>query len=1017
VNVPLVAAIFVLPRYHVYLWGLLGVGSGLAITIGLVRNRPAHRLAWVFAAMGISTFAAGDITYDVLTKVLHQSNPFPSVADAFYLATPPLLAAALVVMVRARRRSDGDMGALLDALIVGSGCAVLSWVYLIQPYVRATGMTMPAKLTSIAYPLGDIVILLVLARLVFGAGTRNTSVRLLATGALALLAADVAYGWIQLNGSWKVGGPVDVGWVLLYVCWGAAALHPAMGDLTVEQPQRVRHLKPGTLVLLSGATLPAPLLIVWRNAVGTPRDTAIIAGASAALFGLVMLRLTGLAYSHAAYARREQTLHAFSERLVAATGRSDVWDAVVDAVVASTAGGVVSCVVTDARHGRDVIVHASAAEVVGENVNVAQEDNGDRCSVSLDGGGAVAGVPGTTIWTVLELAAPHGGTEKVLLAHERPFTGDLRTILDSIAAELTLALGRVELARVRHDEVTERKFRSMVQHSVDLITLLGPDLRVVYQSPAAIAAVGALAGGSIDHLVHPDDAAGVETQLTKLLAGGPGASVVFECRIAHHDGHWRTFETVITSLLDDPDVGALVLNSRDVSDRRALEHELNRQAFYDTLTGLANRALFLDRLLHAMEIGDRDADPVAVLFLDLDDFKTVNDSLGHPAGDRLLIAVAERLRSATRPGDTVARFGGDEFAVLVESGTMPGAAAVVADRIAEAFRATFHIEDNDVAVRASIGIALGRRAEDKPDDLLRDADLAMYVAKHNGGGRFEMYRSDMHQDAVHRLQMAGDLRRGLDAGQLEVFYQPIVDARTHGLTGVEALVRWHHPTLGLVPPIEFIPIAEATGLIVAVGCQVMRDATRQAEEWRRSGLVDDGFYVSVNVSARQLQDPNLVEDVACALADSGLPSRALVVEMTESILIENLETTLPRLHALKALGLRLAVDDFGTGYSSLSYLADLPVSAIKIDKSFIDRVAQDADGAAMVRSVIDLSHALGLSCTAEGVERRDQLVVLDDLGCDSIQGYLFARPTCGAETALTLGRIRRGEVLEPAVPV
>ena len=454
-------------------------------------------------------------------------------------------------------------------------------------------------------------------------------------------------------------------------------------------------------------------------------------------------------------------------------------------------------------------------------------------------------MPEHTIWTQLELPERSSAPERVLLAHDRPLPVDLRAILDSIAAQLTLALGRVEFARAAHDARTERKFQSMVQHSSDLITLLGADRRVVYQSPAIAAVLGRSPDSLIGHLlsdfIHPDDLQASQAQFTKVLSGGLGATASFECRVANAEGQWLTVDVVITNLLDEPDVGAIVLNSRDVTDRRILEQELKRQAFHDTLTGLANRALFLDRLSHAMDRNGRLADPVAVLFLDIDDFKTVNDSLGHPAGDRLLVAIAGRLKAATRPGDTVARFGGDEFAVLVESGTMPDAAEVVAERIAEALIPTFRVQDNDVTVRASIGIALGQRPQESPDDLLRDADLAMYLAKRNGKGRFEMYRPDMHVEAIKRLEMAASLRGGLEAHEFEVFYQAIVNTHTRRLTGAEALVRWRHPSRGVIAPLEFIPIAEVTGLIVPLGRQVLRDAARQAQAWRESGLVDREF--------------------------------------------------------------------------------------------------------------------------------------------------------------------------------
>jgi diguanylate cyclase (GGDEF)-like protein/PAS domain S-box-containing protein len=1013
-NVALVTAVFLLPRYHVYLWGLLGLGSAGAIVTGVIRNRPKRLLAWVFVTLGVFTFALGDITYDVLTEFLHESNPFPSIADAFYVATYVFLAAGLTTMVRTRRRRDGDTGALLDALIITSGLAVLSWVYLIEPYVRAANMTSFSKATSIAYPLGDILLLSVVARLAFGDGTHNTSQRLLTIGVVGVLAADAAYGWIQLHGDWKVGGPADFGWVLFYVCWGAAALHPAMREMTVEQPRRVRPLNWFTLALLGAAALAAPLLLIWRDLTGTPTDAGVLASGSAVVFVLVMLRLTGLARAQASNAHHEQVLRSFSEQLVAANERADVWNASVAAVVAIGASGVLGCVVTSGGTTVEEIVAASWAELIGVAITLGGcERPGDDRTIHLPAGY----VRPEATWTELKVSHDDEVGERIMIAHDGPFPLGLRAILDGIAAQLILALARVELARVVNESRTARKFQSMVQHSSDLITLLGADQRVVYQSAAVLAVLGRSPEETVGHLlnefIHPEDVQTVQAQFTKILTGGQGATTTFEYRVTHVDGQWRNVDAVITNLLDEPDVSAIVLNGRDVTDRRALELELVHQAFHDTLTGLANRSLFLDRLSHAMDRGDRRAEPIAVLFMDLDDFKTVNDSLGHPVGDHLLIAVAERLRMAIRPGDTVARFGGDEFAVLVESGTMPDAAEAVATRITEALLPSFRVRDNNVTVRASIGIALGRRPQESPDDLLRDADLAMYLAKHNGKGRFEMYRPDMHTEAVHRLETAAELRIGLEAKQFEVVYQPIVDTHSGGLLGAEALVRWRHPSRGLLAPIEFIPIAEATGLIVPLGRQVLQEATRQARAWQDSGLTSDDFYVSVNVSALQLREPGLVDDVSRALEDSGLAPAVLVLEVTESTLVENLDLTLPHLHALRSLGLRIAVDDFGTGYSSLSYLGDLPVSIVKIDKSFIDRITPDAEGSALVRGVIDLSRALGFTCIAEGVELDSQLSVLDSLGCDSVQGYLFARPASALEIGDTLARLRLDQTIPP----
>jgi diguanylate cyclase (GGDEF)-like protein/PAS domain S-box-containing protein len=1017
-NVPLVTTVYLFPKEHVYLWGLLGVSSALAIVFGTARNRPARRGAWVVIAMGVATFAAGDITYDVLTEFMHEVNPYPSLADVFYLATYVFLSTGLLLMVRARRLRNGEGGAAVDALIVTAGLGALSWIYLIQPYVRAVDMDLLSKLTSIAYPLGDILMLAVIVRLLFGGGTRGTSVRLLTLGAMGVLGADCIYGWIQLHGNWKVGGPTDLGWVLFYVCWGAAALHPAMRDLTRQQAWRPRHLSRVTLTLLSASALVAPLALVCRDIAHVPSDGGILAIVSLVVFVLVIIRLVDLARTQSIDARRQQTLREFSENLVSATERADVWNAGVHALMEMKATGVVGCIVTSLSAGDVRIVAATWPEYLGASVEVnTQGAHSDRRIVALRDGTTVGSTARSTLWTQLVATDRAVSRERMLLAHSEPLPIDLRAILDGIVAQLLSALDRVELSRVAAGVRNERRFRAMVQYSSDLITLLGTDLRITYQSEAVTKILGRpfeeFVGQSLDDVVHPDDVPATQIHLAKVLTGGLGSTSSLEVRMAHHDGQWRIINVVITNLFDEPDVAAIVMNGRDVTERRALEEELNHQAFHDTLTGLANRALFFDRLSHAMDRSAREGNAVAVLFVDLDDFKTVNDSFGHPAGDQLLVEVAKRIRDALRPSDTVARFGGDEFAVLVEAGAMPEAAQEVAGRIIDAMGSAFRVLTNDVTMRPSIGIAIADQPRVSPDDLLRDADLAMYVAKRKGKGRYEMYQPKMHEDALRRLETEVGIRDGLETNQFEVFYQPIVNTRSGGLIAAEALVRWHHPVRGFLAPIEFITVAEDTGLIVPLGKQVLRAAVCQAQRWKHDGIVDHDFYVSVNLSAHQLQDPGLVESVALALDESGLSPDGLVLEVTESALVENLDLTVEKLLALRSLGVRLAIDDFGTGYSSLSYLADLPINFVKIDKTFIDRMTPDAEGSAVVRGVVDLSHAMGFTCVAEGVEEEVQRSVLVDLECDFIQGYLFGRPRSPVEVTDDFERLRQSRVTTP----
>jgi diguanylate cyclase (GGDEF)-like protein len=424
---------------------------------------------------------------------------------------------------------------------------------------------------------------------------------------------------------------------------------------------------------------------------------------------------------------------------------------------------------------------------------------------------------------------------------------------------------------------------------------------------------------------------------------------------------------------------------------RASEAELAHQAFHDPLTGLANRALFRDRVEHALERARRQPERIAVLFLDLDDFKIVNDSLGHRAGDRLLESVASRLLNATRGCDTVARLGGDEFAVLLENVREDWDAAVVAERIVAALRAPVHVEGRSVKVQASVGIAKASDAAGA-EELLRNADVAMYAAKTGGRARWEFFAPEMHAAIVERLALQAELHQALDRGEFRLLYQPIVELDGGKLLGVEALLRWAHPTRGLLSPEVFIPTTEATGLIIPLGRWVLREACRQCAAWPESVTGGESVHVAVNVSAKQLQHEPFVQEVAEALRDTGLLPARLVLEITESALMDDTEATLKKLREIKALGVGLALDDFGTGYSSLTWLRRMPADIVKIDKGFVNGLPRDGNDTALIRAILNLGGALSLRTIAEGVETEEQLRLLRELGCEVAQGYLFAPP-------------------------
>jgi diguanylate cyclase (GGDEF)-like protein/PAS domain S-box-containing protein len=493
--------------------------------------------------------------------------------------------------------------------------------------------------------------------------------------------------------------------------------------------------------------------------------------------------------------------------------------------------------------------------------------------------------------------------------------------------------------------------------------------------------------------------------VARYLATGEGRMVGkrIEVTAVHKDGHEFLAELTIWPVGSGKDThfSALV---HDITLRKELEKQLQHQAFHDSLTGLANRALFRDRVAHALARQARGRGAVSVLFSDLDDFKTVNDSLGHEAGDQLLVAVAERLRAVMRPEDTTARFGGDEFAILLEDTDRDGTRRA-AERILEALRSPFEFHGRQVVMRLSIGAAITSDPTTEPDDLLRQADLAMYTAKTSGKGRFAFYEPHMHEAAVTRMELKGDLEQAIANQDFELFYQPIVDLRGGHVTGVEALVRWRHPERGLVLPSEFIPIAEETGLVVPLGRWVLGEACRRLAAWNAEGRLAGArlqrLSMWVNVSARELQEPEFVQTVADALATSGIPPERLTLEITESGLMADLDQSTATLHRLRALGVRLAIDDFGTGYSSLSYLERLPVEVLKIDRSFTAAIGHGRDVPVLVRSIVKLGQTLHMEVLAEGIETTEQLTKLRAIDCRLGQGFHFS-PALPADEVIEL---------------
>jgi diguanylate cyclase (GGDEF)-like protein/PAS domain S-box-containing protein len=702
---------------------------------------------------------------------------------------------------------------------------------------------------------------------------------------------------------------------------------------------------------------------------------------------------------------------------------------------------------------------------------------------------------------------------------------DLR-VLVAVCELVGVAVSRARLYARLH--FSEGRYRALTQNSSDLVTLMESTGIVRYQSPAVERMLGysseELIGKNAFDYVHPDDLQRVEMAFAEVVKD-PGRVPSAEYRFRHKDGSWRWLESVGTNLIEEPGVGAYVVNSRDITrrkeaeerlreaeeryrtlveqipavtyidpvdapdtslytspqiermlgytpeewqtqklwpeclhpddrerivaadkrfeaggeepfseeyrllardgsvvwvreeavlvrdeageplywqgvfydltERKALEERLEHRAFHDYLTDLPNRQLFVDRLSQALDRTRRRTDrKVAVLFTDLDEFKIINDSLGHEAGDLLLTLVAQRLERCLRPEDSLARFGGDEFVVLIEDVEGPEVAVRVASRIIEELARPFHLEDRELCASSSIGICLGDARTKTPEDLLRDADTAMYRAKEQGG-TYRVFDPDMYEQARGRLELEGDLRLTLEAPkeQLPVFYQPMASLPDGAIVGMEALLRWAHPERGLLVPSGFISEAERTGLIVPMGRWVLNEACRRAKEWQEHHPRNVPLAMAVNLSARQLRYPELVGEVEDALGKAALDPGSLTLEITESVLVEEGESSAGTLRRLKELGVRLAIDDFGVGYSSLSYLGYLPVDQLKLDRVLVGNLATDHKNLAIVRAVVDLGHALGIEVIAEGVETHEEFEELRKLGCDFGQGNYWWGPS------------------------
>jgi PAS domain S-box-containing protein len=821
----------------------------------------------------------------------------------------------------------------------------------------------------------------------------NPALRLLAAGGIGLLASDIGYLLVQLHGTWHVGTPVDLGWVVFYVCWGAAALHPSMRELTEPKVMLRRKERQRRLVLLGLACLIAPAVLLIEELTDQVRDGAVIAICAAALSVLVLVRLARAVGIQRLAVERERGLRQAGASLLLATDEPGVSTVVNEAVSRLLPAGQSHRVLLTAAHdgapGMAMLYTRTLQPEIAERLGGFE--------VALRSPLSGSGQPDPS-----HLGALYISAEELALV-------DLQDAAQVLANQAALAIERIRLSAEVDRRNSEAYFRTLVLNTADVILIVDDDDRVRYASPSASSLFlsTGLTDSPLPELVEGDSAAEVRWRLARVRAGQPDHNGR-DWRVRQPDGGTAQVEVSCRDLRAEPSVAGLVVTLRDVTDSRRMQDELYRQATLDALTGLPNREVFVGGAQRVIDRGSGRGAIAAVIVAELDDFKMVNNTMGHGAGDELLVVVGQRVNDAVRteharragraartgagrlgqPEWLVARLGGDEFAAFIDADSQSDVDSLV-DVIMHCFNQPFVLSRGEVTVGASIGVATTLERADA-QELLRQADLAVYVAKDAGKGRSLRYEASLHSAVVDRLRLRADLEQAVADGSFVLDYQPIVALTTGHTAGFEALVRWQHPVRGLLSPVEFIELAEESGLIVPLGEWVLRHAVQAAARWHelRPG---DSPHVNVNVSARQFRAPGFVELVRAELAESQLPPASLTLEITESMLVREGGVD-EALNTLRADGVKVAIDDFGTGFSSLSYLRALPVDVLKLDKSFVDTITSSREQHAIITAITELARVLKLEVVAEGIETLEELDVLVAMGCGFGQGYLLSRP-------------------------
>jgi diguanylate cyclase (GGDEF)-like protein/PAS domain S-box-containing protein len=1102
-------------------WYLLGAICALVVIWRRTRTVPSEvRTPAVLITIAGTSSLIGVVVRSVYGMAVGSDFPFPSPGDVFALASYPFVLAAILVVVY-RRLGRFDLDLFLDALVAGAAVLIIQWTVILLPFVQDPGFSPFAKFVQLVYSMLGLLVFIAAVMTLVAGGQRSVSNRLLAVALIATFVMDNFGTFLTATG--RDEGMILYLAPLIYVFGGSGLIHPSIAELTSRPTDQgaLKRLSTKRIAVMAAALIGPPALILSYTLAESYDQLLLPAAGSLALAPLVVVRLARLVQDRERLAAQEAALRSVGERLVAAETQDDVTRIItVGTEQLLGANFVDGGLVLDPFDAEPRELTPGVRRALEE---LRSRDDQDPLSLTSGELHDLESADGAEHWTAGLVVVQRELLGVLVVGSGRRLADGERNAMTALCRETAIALRAVEHTEQQVRQRSEDRFAALIDNSSDIVAVLGSGLDVLYVSPVA----RRLLGYALEHLedvdvlslVHPDDAEMAATMLSdvrfgvresvelrlrhldgefrwfevvgvdlssdpnigglvlnlreitdrkeaeerlvlsearfkalvqnstdlvvvlepsgvvryaspsvdqalgvepesllgraisevfrdsdvdwtqQLSDGAPstrGAPALFEFTFRNGIDDWRTIETSITDLRGEAAVGGFVLNARDVTDRKGMEQRLRYQATHDELTGLANRVQALDEL-DGMLRRNSGSTTVAAILIGLDDFKDVNDSLGHGFGDRLLNSVAERITGLLGFGDVAARVGGDEFVVVLERAHGENHVTDLAEQVLSAISLPYDIDGRELTISASAGIVFDHDRTNTGEILLRNADIAMYRAKTQGKRQVVVFETHMHTASADRLELRADLARAITSEQFVAHYQPVVDIETRRIVGAEALIRWEHPQRGLVGPGLFIPLAEESGMIGALGEWILERACTDLAHWRADyGAPMDDFTISVNLSVQQLHDDLIVTTVRDILARAGLPAERLVLEVTESTLITETDKIRATMQELRALGSRLAVDDFGTGYSSLGYIQQFEFDVLKIDKSFVDGL-ETGTNRQIVAAVLDLARELGVRTIAEGIETEVQDGVLRELGCRYGQGYLYSRPV--AESA------------------